>query len=75
MTTGGPDEPARVEVFERVRRDADAMLARNGHPESFAVWALGIIRRQSDRYLRYAALDGLMAAMDDDEYRRGARDV
>lgn len=70
--TGGPEDPeARArDRFDRARADADEMLAQDGEPESFAVWVLAVIRRQSDRYLRYAVLDGVMAAMDDDEARR-----
>ena len=63
-----PDDARRA--FDRARADADAMLARDGQPESFAVWVLATIRRHVDRYLRYAVLDGVMAAMDDDEARR-----
>ncbi len=58
-------------VFFAAHRDADTMLVRDGDPDAFFAWALGTIRRQGDRYLRYAALDGIMAAMDDDEARRG----
>lgn len=65
----GADDPART-VFDRARTEADEMLRVDGEPESFAVWALAVIRRQVDRYLRYAVLDGVMAAMDDDEVRR-----
>lgn len=68
---GPDDEDGARDVFARVHRDADAMLARDGDPAHFAVWALAVIRRLADRYLRYAALDGVMAAMDDDEARRG----
>lgn len=71
MIGPGPDDDAARDVFERTRRDADRMLARDGEPESFSVWFLGQVRRHADRYLRYAVLDGVMAAMDDDEVRRG----
>lgn len=67
---GEPADDNARRVFDRARADADAMLARNGQPESFAVWFLAAVRRQVDRYLRYAVLDGVMAAMDDDEARR-----
>lgn len=69
--TGRPtaDDPAR-RVFDQARQDADALLRNDGIPESFAVWVLAVIRRQVDRYLRCAVLDGVMAAMDDDEVRR-----
>lgn len=65
----GADDPARS-VFDRARVEADELLRMDGVPESFAVWVLAVIRRQTDRYLRYAVLDGVMAAMDDDEIRR-----
>ncbi len=65
----GEGDPGRA-VFDGVLADADAMLRRDGAPEPFAVWALAVIRRQVDRYRRYAALDGVMAAMDEDEARR-----
>lgn len=64
-----PADPARA-LFERARLDADAMLARDGEPAHFAVWVLGVVRRQTERWSRYAVLDGVMAAMDDDEARR-----
>lgn len=57
-------------AFEAARRDADSLLSRDGHPEGFAVWALAHVRRQRTRELRCAVIDGVMAAMDDDEARR-----
>jgi len=57
-------------AFEAARRDADSLLIRDGQPESFSVWALAIVRRQRTRELRCAVVDGVMAAMDDDEHRR-----
>lgn len=69
--TGHGLEPDARRLFEQARVDADTMLRGDGDPESFAVWLLALVRRQVDRYLRYAVLDGAMAAMDDDEIRRG----
>ena len=63
-------ENERRRVFDAARRDADAMLARDGDPSPFAVWALATVRRQPTPELRHAALDGVMAALDDDEARR-----
>lgn len=56
--------------FDLARSDAGLMLANDGQPSLFAVWALGTLRGEPDRYLRYAILDGIMAALDDDEARR-----
>jgi len=70
VVTGPSEDDSARRVFDQARTDADTMLRRDGAPEPFAVWVLATIRRHVDRYLRYAALDGVMAAMDDDEVRR-----
>jgi hypothetical protein len=56
-------------TFEITRVEAWGYLGRDGNP-LFALWSLAAIRRQPSRELRHAALDGVMAAMDDDEARR-----
>lgn len=63
------DETRRV--FEATRRDADHRLNQGGDPDLFRIWALRTLREQSTRELRHAALDGVMAALDDDDERHG----
>jgi hypothetical protein len=68
-TIEASDDEIRA-AFEAAHRDATTLLLRDGQPEPFAVWALATVRRQRVRELRCAVLDGVMAAMDDDEIRR-----
>lgn len=48
-------------------RDRTSCIARrelaHGEPEVFAIWVLGYLQGIEDTYNRYAALDGIMEAM------------
>ena len=52
------------EMFDMALRAA-GFEASNGESDVLAIWALGFLRGVQDRDLRHAALDGIMAALDD----------
>jgi hypothetical protein len=52
-------------MFDRTQALAAREMAASNRSE-FAVWMLGYLTGIEDRYLRYAALDGVMAALGGD---------
>lgn len=52
-------------VFAQLHQEGGDRLARAHLCQPFALWCLEAIRAQPERSLRYAALDGVMAALDD----------